>query len=335
MNRLPSSLLLVVLTAGAVTAAGPEPAYKAPRTEDGQPDFRGVWSFSTGVPLQRPSAFAEKKAFTKEEFDAQRAAVGSAVATIARFAPVEAVGFDWVDTALHVNDLRTSLITYPENGRLPEVVEGVRRMPGFEDVITALAEAKGGFPPGLQALLAAFGGPKNGPEDFIKSERCLVGLDVPFVPQLGGSYVHIIQGRDHVGFVTDISRRIVAVDGKPALGATLRSWSGSSRGRWEGETLVVDTRNFDDQTASFAGAGKSRDKVVTERFRLTARNVIEYTATVVDPKTFRDKIEVSFPMARVDAHIYEDACHEGNRSMTNSLSAARKADEEARNAPSR
>ena len=86
--------------------------------------------------------------------------------------------------------------------------------------------------------------------------------------------------------------KIIALDGRPPMADELRSWPGTSRGRWQGETLVVETRNFDNRTPSFAGAGNSRDKVVIERFTRTSRNVIEYAATVVDSKTFRDRVEL-------------------------------------------
>jgi hypothetical protein len=129
-----------------------------------------------------------------------------------------------------------------------------------------------------------------------------------------------------------LDRRIVFLDGRPPLGDALRSWAGTSRGHWEGETLVVETRNFTDRTPSFAGAGNSRDKVVTERFTRTSKGIIEYAARVVDPKTFQDRVELSFPMLLVEAHmadayLYEEACHEGNYSLRNALSAARKEEE--------
>jgi hypothetical protein len=241
---------------------------------------------------------------------------------------------DLLDNTPHVEDLRTSLISYPENGRLPAILEGVRRVPGPEDVIALLAEAKGGPPPAaLQALIAAFtGGKKDSYKDFMPSERCLIAATVPLTPQLDGNYVQIVQARDHVVLFMDFDRRVISLNGKGALGDAHRSWSGTSIGHWEGETLVVETKNFNDRMPSFAGAGNSHDKVVVERFTRAASDRIEYAATVVDPKTFKDRIELSFPMALVDAQIYEGACHEGNYSMRNSLSAARK-DDEAQKAP--
>ena len=323
-----TSLLVVLILVSAVVPLGAQgTTYRAPRTESGQPDLQGVWNFDSGVPLERPPAFANKKLFTKEEFEQQRAIIRKGFEAIARLAPVEAIGFDVIDDTLRVNDLRTSLITYPANGRLPAVVEGVRRMPRFEDLIAALSGANSGqSPASLLSFAAQFGGRKDSYTDFSVSERCLLAADVPFVPQLVENYVQIVQSRDYVVLLMEFDRRIIALDGRPAASSAQRSWTGTSRGHWEGDTLVVETRDFHERMPSFAGAGSARDKVVTERFTRTSNDVIEYAATVVDPKTFRDRIELSFPMAQVDAHLYEGACHEGNRSLANALSAARKED---------
>src|SRR5262245_51822558 len=120
--RICSLLLVAVLTSAPASVAAQETKYKAPRTESGHPDLQGVWNFDSGVPLERPAAFAGKKLFTKEEFEQHRTTMRNGLAAIARFAPVEAIGLDWIDHTLYVDDLRTSLITYPENGRLPAVV---------------------------------------------------------------------------------------------------------------------------------------------------------------------------------------------------------------------
>ena len=322
-------ILVVILTCVAASAGAQDTKYRAPRTESGHPDLQGVWNFDTGVPLERPPAFAGRKFFTKEEFEKQRATIRNGLAAIARFAPVEAIGLDWFDDTLHVNDLRTSLITYPENGRLPATVEGVRRMPRFDDLIAALSGANSGAPPASLLSFATMigGGRKDSYTDFMTSERCLLAAEVPFVPQLSDSYVQIVQARDYVVLLMEFDRRIVALDGRLPMNSAQRSWTGTSRGRWEGETLVVETKGFSAQFPSFAGAGTGRDKVVTERFTRTASNTIEYAATIVDPATFRDRIELSFPMAQVEARLFEGACHEGNRSLPNALSASRKEDE--------
>jgi hypothetical protein len=330
MNRTFSLLLFILSTAVVAPAAGQEAKYRAPRAENGQPDLQGVWNFNPGAPLQRPAAFVDKKFFTREEADDRQAAFQRAQAAIEKNRPVEGAPRGWFADRPRIDDLRTSLITYPENGRLPALLPGVRRIPSLEELLEALSSAEAPPPSSASGLAAPIGGKNDGYADFNMAARCLVGADVPFVPQPGGSYVQIIQGSDSVALVTDLlagglgtDRRIVSLDGRPPLGDTLRSWAGTSRGRWEGETLVVETGNFNGRTPSFAGAGNSREKVVTERFTRTSKGVIEYAATVVDPKTFLDRVELWFRMAHVDAHIYEGACHEGNYSLRNALSAAR------------
>jgi roadblock/LC7 domain-containing protein len=324
--RLP--LLVAILTMAVMSVAAQDTSYRAPRTESGHPDLQGVWNFDTGVPLERPPAFAGKTHFTKEEFERQRATMRNGLAAIAKLAPVEAVGLDWIDDTIYVNDLRTSLITYPANGRLPAIVEGVRRMPRFEELIAALSGSSTVSPASLQAFAAMFaGGRKDSYTDFSMFERCLFAADVPLVPQLVDNYVQIVQARDHIVLLMEFDRRVITLDGRPPVTGAQRSWAGSSRGRWEGDTLVVETKDFNDRMPSFAGAGTARDKVVTERFTRTGSKTIQYAATIVDPATFRDRIELSFPMAQVDTGLYEGACHEGNRSLAHALSAARKDDE--------
>jgi hypothetical protein len=329
MNRNWSLLLALVLTAAGVSAAGPEAKYKTPRTADGKPDLQGLWNFSSDVPLERPLSVADKKLFTREELEAQKARKQRALETISKFAPVEAVGLAWLDYTGQIENLRTSLITYPDNGRLPKLVDGVRRAPGVEDIIAALSDPKGTFPPELASFLA--GGKRDGHEDLSQSERCLGGANLPLAPSFDNNYLQIVQSRDSVAFLTEVVHhaRIVPLDGRPYLRETFRSWSGDSRGHWEGDTLVVETRNFSRRVRSFAGAGTATDKVVTERFTRTAGNVLEYEATVVDPKTFTDKVVVSFPLAKIDGRIYEVGCHEGNYSVPNILSGARLDEREA------
>jgi hypothetical protein len=326
MRTFTGGVLLSLLSLTAVvSAAPPEAKYKTPRTESGQPDLRGVWNYSSDVPLQRPASMGERKQFTPEELDKRRKALLNALSLINMFAPIEAVGIDWLDTKVRVEDLRTSLISYPESGRVPKLVEGVRRMPGVGDIIELLADNKGpGLPPELLTVVAAFqGGKRDTYEDFAIGERCIFGPNTPIVPGFADNYVHLVQSTDHVVLLTDATRRIIPIDGRPVLGDKLRSWAGDSRGHWEGDTLVVETRNFSTQPNSFVGAGNAHDKVVVERFTRTAIDRLAYEATVTDAKTFQDKIVLSYPMAKVDLRTYEWACHEGNYSLRNALSGAR------------
>jgi hypothetical protein len=328
MNRQVSLLLVVFVTAAAASVAAQGQPYRAARTESGQPDLQGVWNFNSHVPLQRPAASGGKKVFTKDEAQNYQTTMRNALGMIAKFAPVEDVGFDWMDNRTSFEDLRTSLITYPDSGRLAALQQGVRRMPGVEDFLAVLSDPKGN-PSSLGNLLAAFGGGKReSHRDFPLSARCVFGADVPMVPGLDDNFVQIVQSRDHVVIINDVNRRIVTLETRLPAGERpaadgVRSWSGTSRGRWEGETLVVETRNFDGCTSSFGGAGNSREKVVTERFTRTAKDRLDCSASVVDAKTFQDRVELSFPMGLADAQIYESACHEHNYSLRDALTIAR------------
>jgi hypothetical protein len=282
-----------------------------------------MWNFSSDVPLQRPVSAGDRKVFTREELETRKAAKAKAFAMISKFAPIEAVSLDWLETSGRLEDLRTSILTYPENGRLPALVEGVRRSPSPDEIIGALAEGNG-LPPDLAAFLAP--GKKDGPEDLDAAGRCLIGGGPPYTPDIDNDFVQIIQAKDHVVLRREGHTRIVPLDGRPPVSGKLRSWAGDPRGHWDGETLVIETRNFNNRTRSFAGAGNSLEKVVTERFTRTSGTTLEYEATIVDPKTFQDKVAFSLPVPKVDVQIYEWACHEGNYSMSNTLSAARKDD---------
>src|SRR5262252_8651359 len=183
MTRTLTGCFVAALLAATASAAGPEAKYTAPRTSDGRPDLQGVWNFASGVPLQRPAKFADRKVLTKEEFDAERAAFLNVLRTIAKVSPINDVGLDWIDNSLYVNDRRTSLITYPENGRLPALVNGVQRMPGIEDIFAVLQDVAKGPPLALANLLAAFGaGKKDSHKDFSTAERCLEDITSRLCP---------------------------------------------------------------------------------------------------------------------------------------------------------
>jgi len=117
--------------------------------------------------------------------------------------------------------------------------------------------------------------------------------------------------------------RIVPIDGRGHINDEIRQWTGDSRGYWEGDTLVVETRNFNDQTQSFAVFGDAYDKVLTEKFTRVNDFTVDYEFTIDDPSTFTDKITARVPMAKVDGLMYEYACHEGNYGMVNILRGER------------
>jgi hypothetical protein len=291
--------------------------YQAPRTEWGQPDIQGVWNFASNIPLTRPRQFGDREYMTEEEAEALR---------IAREAGFDALneqgvgGYNnfWVEQAGRGDNLRTSLMTYPKNGQFPPTVEGtVIQMGGLGPDFN-----------GARPVLVPVGGiSKDGPEDRGISERCIVGFNSgpPFMPSMYNNNVQIIQNNDHVVIITEMihDARIIPLDGRGHIDDEIRQWTGDSRGYWEGDTLVVETRNFNDLTQSFAVFGDSYDKLLTEKFTRINDYTVDYEFTVDDPSTFTDKIEVRVPMAKVDGLMYEYACHEGNYGMVNILRGER------------
>jgi hypothetical protein len=172
---------------------------------------------------------------------------------------------------------------------------------------------------------------KDGPEDRGISERCLVGFNAgpPFLPNLYNNNVQIVQNKDTVVIMTEMihDARIVPLDGRPHIPDEIRQWTGDSRGYWDGDTLVVTTRNFTDLTQSFGVYGTAYDKVLTEKFTRVGPYQVEYEFIVEDPSTFTDRIEGMVPLSKVDGQLYEYACHEGNYGLLNTLRGERIAEQ--------
>lgn len=313
-------LHVLALAAATLVLAGfiqaQEEAYAAPRTEWGQPDLQGVWNFSSFIPLERPAFFGDKEFLTEQEIAALAAQTEAGLEAINNIG-VGGYNTFWVEMGGN-RDNRTSLITYPENGRLPESVEGVPVQVG----------GLGPDEPGTRPVRMVVGGiAKDGPEDRGLSERCIVGFNAgpPFTPNLYNNNVQIIQNRDTVVIMTEMvhDARIVPLDGRDYVSDTIRQWSGDSRGHWEDNTLVVQTRNFNGLTQSFGVYGTAENKFLTERFTRVGPYTVEYEFTVDDPSTFKQKFTAVVPMAKVDGLMYEYACHEGNYGMMNTLRGAR------------
>ena len=313
-------LHVLALAAATLVLAGfiqaQEEAYAAPRTEWGQPDLQGVWNFSSFIPLERPAFFGDKEFLTEQEIAALAAQTEAGLEAINNIG-VGGYNTFWVEMGGD-RDNRTSLITYPENGRLPESVEGVPVQVG----------GLGPDEPGTRPVRMVVGGiAKDGPEDRGLSERCIVGFNAgpPFTPNLYNNNVQIIQNRDTVVIMTEMvhDARIVPLDGRDYVSDTIRQWSGDSRGHWEDNTLVVQTRNFNSLTQSFGVYGTAENKFLTERFTRVGPYTVEYEFTVDAPSTFKQKFTAVVPMAKVDGLMYEYACHEGNYGMMNTLRGAR------------
>ena len=306
--------------------------YQVPRTEWGQPDLQGVWNFSSDVPMQRPQRYGTQQFLTEEELEerraqvaANRAAADAAAAQLvldpeAPEATSNPGGYNdfWIEVAGLGDVVRTSHIIHPEDGRIPPAVEGAARQFG----------GLGPDIPGERPVRYVVGGiSKDGPEDRGLSERCIVGFNSgpPFVPSLYNNNMQIFQNRDTAVIMTEMihDARIVPLVEKPPLHDDVRLWSGDSRGWWDGDTLVVETKNFTGYRQTFASTGTDYDMVLTERFTRTAYDTVEYEFTIDDPSTFTDRITAVVPMIKVAGQIYEYACHEGNYGMMNTLRGAR------------
>jgi hypothetical protein len=287
-----------------------------PRSNDGHPDLQGIWSFATLTPIERPAELAGKASLTDQE------AAEYARRKIERDNRDKRDGGAAADVSRAYNDLfydfgkratnQTSLIINPADGKFPSLTpEGERR---------------------AAARVSANSRVPSGPEDRPLWERCILGFNSgpPMLPSGYNNNVHIIQTRDTVAMLTEMIHdvRVVPLDGRPH-GQT-RQWAGDPRGRWEGNTLVVDSINFTSQGTGTLGLRVAMDENLhlTERFTLRDANTLIYEFTVDDPTVWTRPWTASVPMTRSDAAIYEYACHEGNYGMTGILSGAR-ADEKA------
>ena len=300
-------------------------SYIVPRTQWGQPDLQGVWNFSSNVQMQREARFGDREFMTDDEVEQMRASLAAADAASDQAVPgIESEsnpgGYNdfWVESAGITDQIRTSHIVYPLNGRFPDLVEGIRPIAG-------------GLGPDVQGerpVRFVVGGiTKNGPEDRGLSERCIVGFnaDPPFQPSLYNNNLQIIQNKDYAVILMEMihDARIVSIDDKPQLDDSIRQWSGDSRGYWEGNTLVVETSNFTGFTQSYPGMGTAENKNLTERFTRIDNFTINYEWTIEDPSTFTDRVTAVIPMTKVAGQLYEYACHEGNYGMVNILRGAR------------
>jgi hypothetical protein len=297
--------------------------YQVPRTEYDQPNLQGVWNFASHTPVQRNESLGDREYFTTEENEENRELSVSTFEARAEshFDGVGGYNSFWYERAAIGYDLRTSLITYPENGRIPPAVEGAFMQRGgvSED-----------FPSERPVRFVVGGIAKDGPEDRGLSERCIVGFNSgpPFMPSSYNNNVQLIQHQNHVVILTEMihDARVVPLDRNHNLTDDIRLWSGDSRGYWDGDTLVVETKNFNGLTQSFISSpyGDSYNKSLVERFTRVSADTVEYEFTIDDPSTFSDKITAMVPMTRVDGLLYEYSCHEGNYGMANMIRGERR-----------
>jgi hypothetical protein len=295
-----------MLGAGAAGAGAQHE--RVPRMPDGRPDLQGVWDLRTATPLERRKEFLDKAFFTPEEAaEFERREAQRIAGTVAVHAP------GWLDYGPKLlPDLRTSLVVDPPEGRIPAMTAAGRQR--------AAARAARRKATGL-----------DGPEAFSIQERCLVfGVGPPLLPGPYNNNVQIVQTPNAVMIYTEMihDARIIPLDGRPRRPPHLRTWLGDSRGRWEGETLVVETTSFMPEAAfrgnsEVAFRGWDEHLRVVERFTRTGRDSLGYEFTVENPAAFTRPWTGRLRMARSSEMIYEYACHEGNYGLVNMLTAAR------------
>ena len=310
---------------GAATArtTGPSAkAYKAPRTPDGQPDLQGFWTNNTYTPLERPKNVT-KEFFTEEEAleNAKRAAdVEEEQTEPGTVADVHydftQFGLDRSQGAMALN-LRTSLIVDPPDGRIPPMTaEGQKRVAD------------------RAAARKAMGGQFDAAQNEPLSVRCII-MDRAGPPMLAGAYnnnYQIVQAPGYVMILVEMIHdvRIIPLDGRPHLPENVRQWMGSYVGHWEGETLVVETTNFNGKNPF---QGSSENMRLTERFTRLNEDTIRYQFTIDDPATWTRPWSAEVPMKKTIGPLFEHACHEANYGLYNTLAGARveekKAAEEA------
>jgi len=300
----------------AASAALPSAQLHGPRLPDGHPDLQGVWDNSTLTPLERPADLAGQEFFPPKAAADYESLEQYLVRLDGRYGAGEAsvtgeANGIWRTPRKLGPDRRTSVVTQPANGRMP--------------ALTPFAKARADALAAQRRTHAA-----DDPEQLSVIERCLIwGADPPLLPQADNNFLQIVQTRDDVLIFHEMihDARIIPMDGRPHLPPALAQWKGDPRGRWEGDTLVVDTTNFTDQTR-FAGSGTGLH--VVERFTRTDMKTMKYEFTIEDPQSFASPWSGRLWMTRTDDRIYEYACHEGNYSMVGILRGARALEREGR-----
>jgi hypothetical protein len=306
-----------LLAALATSVAGQTKPALA-RTSDGKPNLAGIYSFSTITPLQRPEALAGKTTLNDEEansfeasentrlnrdlFDPEKGQPSAGYAPRAQGGVLSYNEFWYERGSKLTKDRRTSLIVDPPSGMIPFTDAARRRVAAMRQFSDS----------GLGDSYA----------DRPLADRCLQGFNSgpPMTPGAYNNNVQIVQSPGVVVILNEMvhNARIIPTDGSPH--AKLRQWSGDSRGRWEGDTLVVDTINFRRETSL---PGSTADTHVVERFTRIDADILKYEFTVSDPGSYTQPWTAMVPLQRIPGPIFEYGCHEGNYALPNILAGAR------------
>ena len=321
------ALLLAASAAAVLTAQ----TYTPPKTPWGDPDLQGIWPSTAmvGVPFERPAQYGNRLYLTEDEFKQRQKEAEHQSALDNESFSVDNVQQDvvamgdvggptspppfWLERG--EPSRQSSLIVDPPDGHLPPMTaEGLRRVATTKNTYLQYT----GF---------------NSASELGPYDRCIsrgvLGSMFPVIYNNGNQFIQIpgyVVLRNEMIHET----RIIALGDRPALSSRLRSYMGDSRGRFEGNTLVVRTTNFNGATGATANGNlmiMSDALELTEKFTRTGRDTMQYEVTVNDPKTWTKAWTASFPLRRdPDYRIFEYACHEGNHAMSNILSGSRSDD---------
>jgi hypothetical protein len=306
---------------GATSApASAARAWTAPRTPWGDPDLQGTWTTDDfiGVPIERPAELGTKRYFTDEEWAARlarqeeqaRKAAQSPPATGGNVGPPD----HWGEAPRNATR-QTSFVVEPADGRIPAVTPEAQKRAAPRD--------RGSFGTG----------PFNTVTDFTNFDRCISrGVVGSLLPRPYGNGLDIVQAPGYVALRHEMIHepRVIPISTKPHISSAINGYMGDARGRWEGDTLIVETTNFTDQMSiGFNGNGLRHSSAMrlVERFKRVAADTIEWEVTIEDPKTYTKPFKMALLITSAQGYeVHEYACHEGNYGMPNMLSAAREGD---------
>jgi hypothetical protein len=315
---LATTAMISAQTPGRAPARATKAGADVPRTADGRPNLEGIWDFRTITPMERPGNLGNKTVLDDREaaeFEVknrrnqdtrEKRSLGSVNGTQSNIDVERAYNDFWWDFGSNVvSTKRTSLVIDPPDGRIPALTPAAQQRAKER---RALLE---------RAAL--------GPEDRGVGERCILGFNAgpPMLPSAYNNNVQLVQTRNHVVIHNEMvhNARIVPLTASATLlGPSAPQWNGQSRGRWEGDTLVVETRHFKGETAFQNSSEKLQ---LVERFTRVNKDTLIYEFTVTDPSTWTKPWTAQVPMRRSDDLMYEYACHEANYGMTNLLTGAR------------
>jgi hypothetical protein len=334
-----SSVFLLALSSAALAQTNLPKAAKAvksssiPRDAEGHPNLEGIWTNVTITPFERPAELAGKEFFTPQEATVfEKESVQKKNKDVRQRGTVADVtnaynDFWWDSGTKVVKTLRTSMVVDPKDGRIPALTPERKQqvLDRAAKVKTMCAQPLSGCEVENSGLL----GPAGSAEERPLMERCISFGTVgpPMLPSAYNNNFQIAQSKGTIAIEAEMvhDTRLIPLDGSAHLPADIRQWKGDSRGHWEGDTLVIDTTNFTDQTRF---RNTDQNLHITERLTLTDPDTIIYRFTVDDPTAYTKPWTAELPMVRTPGPLFEYACHEGNTGMTGILAAAR-ADEKA------